>query len=101
MSKHTPPPWTVKGPAGPDRDTAIIADGMIVAETWGHVAEGVRADSFAAASRIVACVNALDGMDICEVIMLLDAAKRYRLSASDLEREWNLRYLTDCAMGVT
>jgi len=63
MSKHTPGPWTVKGPAGPDRDTAIIADGMIVAETWGHVAEGVRADSFAAASRIVACVNACEEID--------------------------------------
>jgi len=100
MKLHTAAPWSVclTQLNGKIRVRAMGIPTIATLETR-HISFN---QDQANAKRIVACVNACDGVDdIDDIKFLLDAAKRYRLSASDLEREWNLRYLTDCAMGVT
>ena len=39
MNQHTPGPWSVRGPAGIDKDYAIIGDNSIIAESCGRVGE--------------------------------------------------------------
>lgn len=60
MSRVTPRPWAIRGPAGVDRDFAIVADRKIIAEAWGRVCETDFPDAGANAAHIIKCVNMHD-----------------------------------------
>ena len=66
-AKHTPEPWYVVPIAAGNTTIADRQQGEYV-----RIAQRVRASN---ASRIVACVNALRGLDVAKVEALLDAVR--------------------------
>ena len=69
--KHTPEPWTTHNPVNPKNREASLDVGIaaqvggtpkVVAEAFGQVAQPVFTLAAANAKRIVACVNACEGI---------------------------------------
>ena len=61
--KHTIGPWSVRGPAGIDKDYAIVGDYSIIAEAWGRVGETKYPDAYANARLIAAAPELLEALE--------------------------------------
>lgn len=75
--RHTPEPWTTAHPHL-DLTGHVWRDGRLVAGCCGHqdnTDAGVEIENNANADRIVACVNALDGMNPEGVVGMVEALK--------------------------
>ena len=76
--KHTIGPWSVRGPAGIDKDYAIVGDYSIIAEAWGRVGETKYPDAYANARLIAAAPELLDA---CNAAMRLDYFREHNALA--------------------